>query len=339
MSSSISSITIGPRQSNFELLRILAMFLVLVFHADFWSLGDLTKEDYISNPINAWTRTIIGSFSVICVNVFVLISGYFGIKPSLKGICSYIFQWLFFYIGTFLIMIALGKVSWDYKTLFACFGISNYNWFIKAYLALYIISPILNSFIEHSNRKVIKITLIAFFIFQTIYGWTAASPWVYQGYSAFSFIGLYILARYIKHFGLKRHFWMWLYVVSIIANIPFLAFQMYYNIGPGVHSYVNPLVISGAVGLLGIFSTLRIPVIKQINFIAKSSFAVFLFHHAPAIGKPFFKPLILTLYNDYSGITCILSIAGTLILIFILSIILDQPRKYIWNRVISKLFQ
>ncbi len=34
--SEINSITIGPRQSNFELLRILAMFLVIVIHVDFF---------------------------------------------------------------------------------------------------------------------------------------------------------------------------------------------------------------------------------------------------------------------------------------------------------------
>ena len=29
----------GVRESNFELLRLVAMFLVMVVHADFWSLG------------------------------------------------------------------------------------------------------------------------------------------------------------------------------------------------------------------------------------------------------------------------------------------------------------
>lgn len=40
----ITSITAGPRQSNFELLRILAMFLVLVVHSDFWSIGAFCRR-------------------------------------------------------------------------------------------------------------------------------------------------------------------------------------------------------------------------------------------------------------------------------------------------------
>ena len=38
------------RDSNFELLRIVAMLLVLLVHANYFSLGDVTRDEIISTP-------------------------------------------------------------------------------------------------------------------------------------------------------------------------------------------------------------------------------------------------------------------------------------------------
>lgn len=44
------------RLSNFELLRIIAMFLVLVVHADFFALGAPNREDVITEPLSSFGR-------------------------------------------------------------------------------------------------------------------------------------------------------------------------------------------------------------------------------------------------------------------------------------------
>lgn len=41
---------IEERQSNIELLRIISMFLILLVHADFYSLGEPSYIDIISEP-------------------------------------------------------------------------------------------------------------------------------------------------------------------------------------------------------------------------------------------------------------------------------------------------
>lgn len=334
----ISSITSGPRQSNFELLRIVAMFLVLVFHATFWCLGDLSKVDLYNCPTSSWTRISIGAISVICVNVFVLISGWFGIRPTIKGLCNFIFQCLYFYIGTFIVMVSIGALPFKVGTLAACFGISHINWFVRAYIALYIISPLLNSFVEKANPKLFRRFLISFFIFQTVYGWSGSAQFIEQGYSTFSFIGLYLLARYISIYRPRYcDGGDILFIISILLTIPLIAFQIFMEIGPGVHSYVNPLVITSAMGLVMWISKIKIKTNRIINSIAKSAFAVFLFHHAPAIGQSIFKPLIRSIYDDAYGLKCVLAIFAILTAIFIFSIILDIPRRYIWKKL-SRLF-
>jgi len=190
-----------PRQSNFELLRIIAMFLVLVVHADFWSLSGPTSLEFQTNPLNAFTRALIESASIVCVNVFVLISGWFGIKPSLKGFLNFVFQCLFFLVGIYVFMLISGQAHLSIKGLAGCLCLTSANWFIRAYVALYLLSPVLNTFVKNCLRRNYELLLISFFVFQTIYGWSGAAQFIEQGYSAFSFIGLYLLARYIRIYG------------------------------------------------------------------------------------------------------------------------------------------
>lgn len=96
------------RESNIELLRLLAMFLVLIVHADFFSLEIPTPKDTITTPTNAFIRLFFESSSIVCVNVFVLISGWFGIKPNTKSFCNFVFQCLFFLIGIYIILLICG---------------------------------------------------------------------------------------------------------------------------------------------------------------------------------------------------------------------------------------
>ena len=69
-----NSVTIKEkvRDSNIELLRIIAMILVMVVHASFKSIGAPTLEDINSDSIGTFLRFLSESLSIICVNVFVL---------------------------------------------------------------------------------------------------------------------------------------------------------------------------------------------------------------------------------------------------------------------------
>lgn len=206
--SEINSITIGPRQSNFELLRILAMFLVIVIHADFLSTGLPSPEDYYADWLPVTTKVLFESISIVCVNVFILISGWFGIRPSFKSFSQFAFQCLFFYVGLYLLFLIKGDAELSIRGIAQCLCLTKEDdWFIKAYIGLYVISPVLNKFIETSGEKVFRNTLIAFYIFHTLYGCSSSARFIYHGYSAFSFIGLYLLAAYVRRYGIAFYKW------------------------------------------------------------------------------------------------------------------------------------
>lgn len=187
------------RESNFELLRIISMFMVLALHADFFAIGAPDVEAFHDTPLSASTRLLIEMMSIVSVNVFVMISGWFGIKPSLKGFANFLFQCLFFLIGIYAVGVLSGYVPLTAKGVASCLTISSgYNWFIRAYLGLYVLSPILNTFLERCTKRQLEGVLIAFYTFQTFYGFIGNVDFFCSGYSTFSFIGLYLLSRYLR---------------------------------------------------------------------------------------------------------------------------------------------
>lgn len=70
------------RQVNFELLRILCMYMIVIGHCLFH--GRVTaKLGY--GTVNYFLSYFIQSFSVVHVNCFVMIGGYFAIDRSFKS--------------------------------------------------------------------------------------------------------------------------------------------------------------------------------------------------------------------------------------------------------------
>lgn len=199
----ITSITRGPRQTNVELLRILAMLMVMIGHANFWSQGTISSGEMQMDFVGGATRCFLEAWTVVAVDIFVMISGWFGIRASWRGLSSFLFQCGFFFFGTASVMILLGQATLSPGLLLGCV---TGSWFVLSYTALYILSPVLNAFIRTASRRQMEWVLVLFFIFQTAYGTWDTVPYINGGYSVFSFIGLYLLSSYLKTYvsGLYR---------------------------------------------------------------------------------------------------------------------------------------
>lgn len=87
------------RQSNYELLRIVAMFMVMMLHVNFLALGKPTMDEANSATIPTFVRIMFEVMSVGCVDLFVLISGWFGIKANRKSLLAFVFQVVFICYG------------------------------------------------------------------------------------------------------------------------------------------------------------------------------------------------------------------------------------------------
>lgn len=338
----LSSITRGPRQSNFELLRIVAMLLVLVVHTNYFTLGEPSVSDLTQSPLPSLSIIFFQSLSIICVNVFILISGWFQIRPTLKGGISFIFQCLWMSVIVMAGAYFLGAFEYDnIKELLILLSrelLFNYNgfWFIKAYLVLYIFSPVLNTFLGCADKRTITITLLCFFILQSIW-----SPLLHfrtgffnYGYSPLSFMGLYLLAntvrRFYSNYTMKQACALFFAPLFLLFAIATASCWFDISLPYEIFAYSDPLVICESLGLTMIFARLKIAPNKFINWIAASAFAVYLFHINPLV-IPVYQDILRKLYNHTSGVMTIAVIFGFILIVFVAAVLLDQPRRAIWR--------
>lgn len=332
------------RQSNIELLRIIAMLQVLLIHANFGSLGSPTALEMCCNTVDSLFRIVFQTISVCFVDVFILISGWFGIRLSWNGLWKFIFQWLFFTIGLYITSLLLFNDWISIERIKNCFS----NWFVLSYLLLYIISPVLNHFTEHASKNEFKIVLFLFFLYQTVLGWmfTGLLSFIDDGYSPISFCGLYLLARYCRLYtptfisGSAKRDLKYIFLLIVfnvfIFSLPLILFG---SIGGGKFlSYISPTTIVMALFVLIFFSKLTITN-KAVNWLAASCFAVFLIHTEPHV-MPYYKELFISFHQIELTDIPILNVfvfwcitLFTVLMIFVISVLLDQIRIIAWNLI------
>ncbi|MBQ0114709.1 MAG: acyltransferase [Bacteroidales bacterium] len=326
------------RESNMELLRIIAMILVMVVHANFRALPVPTAAGIALDPVSKFLMFFTEAVSVIAVNLFVLLSGWFGIRPRGRRLGELLFQVLFFGLFAIGVCAVLEPALLRDRVLSRLFMLGDGDyWFIKAYVGLYILAPVLNAFVEKATKQQFKVLLIAFFTFQCIYGWLfEATRWIVSGYSLTSFIGLYLLARYIRLYPCRL--WQlnkWADAAIYAAYVVVLTVVMFIikkNGGRGgvLYFYTCPLLIVGAVHFMLFFTKLPSFSSKVINWIAISAFSIYLTQSSSFIAC-FYDKAILGWFNTEPRGTFILYTAGLIIAVFVASILVDKVRIVLWN--------
>lgn len=329
------------RDSNMELFRCFAMFLVLIVHADFFSLGTPETYEIDSAPLATFTRLLFQALSIGCVDMFVLLSGWYGIRPKAKSFCGFIFQCAFFLFGIYTICLIFHLSDLNMHGIKGCLLLLKWNWFVRAYILLYILSPMVNAYVDTSSERQHRMMLIYFFLFQTIFSWMFnASIFFERGYSTISFIGLYLLARYFAKYKpsisvLDKKVYFMVYIISslLIALLFFISKKYGINtLGTKLFYYNNPLVVISAFSLLLFFSKLKIRS-KMVNWLGASSFAIFLLHTNPNLCKQYFIPTVRFIYTSHDGILCLLNILVFLLFLSIIAILFDQLRIVLWKKV------
>lgn len=323
------------RDSRFELLRIVAMFMVLVLHANFLVLHFPGTKVLHAYTLQAMTRISFEMLSLVAVNLFVMISGWWGIRPSLGGFAKFLFQSIFIISFMYGVGIATGKADFNIAGIRECVFFTQ-GWFVVTYAALYLLAPVLNSYVATVSGKSFKQLLIAFFAFQTIYGWMAPETNnISFGYSVFSFAGLYLLARYMRLYG--QHllcYGKWLWLGSLISSILLYAIPVWYGtrcLDYMVMAYSSPTTILGALGLLMMCANSRPWHSRGVNKIAASCFSVYLCHRCNLWTKIAYGNYAVQIYREHSGLNYLAIIALYMLAVFAVSILIDQLRKICWQ--------
>ena len=328
---------VKQRLSNIEFLRLLAMLYVLIVHADFSTFGAPTMEELAARPVCVFVQYWFECFAICCVDVFVLISGWFGIRFSLNKLWAFLFQVVFYSLGLFLLAVAVtphkALTLEGLKSIFLFNG-SDY-WFIKAYLILMVLAPMLNAFCDYASRREFKTILIVYFAILMVYGWLepASVHFTMNGCTALSFVGLYLLGRYLKMYRPKltnynRRIYAVVYVVACLVMffmcLLFLSQGVRVTLDSRLLNYGSPLVILSAVALLLFFSKWTFGN-KMINQVAKSCLAVYLIHCNYFV-FPIYKDMTLKAHQLGWGVVVLFVLA-----VFVLAIMVDRLRIVMWN--------
>lgn len=327
------------RLSNFELLRIVCMLMICLLHAHTFVSGNPTKTEIENSPLASSFRVFIYYLTIVSVDVFVLISGWFGIRFSLKKLSSLLFQVLFF-------VVVGGIICFDQLQHLAIGGIlgalvmgNSEYWFIKVYLLLMLFIPIINSYIENNSKKQLEFVLLGGFAFLFFYGWMFpdSTDWILHGYSFPCFVYLYILGRYLRLYPnrltlCKCHNYMFIYLGLGMISTFFELFLIMRNIDikGRQHFYFSPIIISMSVALLLMFSKIKIQN-KFINWISISSLSVYLFHSHFLFFEKIYQPVILNLWIKNSYLIYVIKLFLFCIFIFIISVLLDKIRISLFN--------
>lgn len=333
---------VKQRLSNIEFLRLLAMLYVLIVHADFSTFGAPTMEGLAVRPVGVFVQYWFECFAICCVDVFVLISGWFGIRFSLNKLWAFLFQVVFYSLGLFLLAVAVtphkALTLEGLKSIFLFNG-SDY-WFIKAYLILMVLAPMLNAFCDYASRRELRTILIAYFIILMIYGWLepASVHFTMNGCTALSFVGLYLLGRYLKMYRPKltnynRRIYAVVYVVACLVMffmcLLFLSQGVRATLDSRLLNYGSPLVILSAVALLLFFSKWTFAN-KVVNQAAKSCLAVYLIHCNYFV-FPIYKDMTLKAHQLGWGVVVLFVLA-----VFVLAIMVDRLRIVMWDVISNK---
>lgn len=244
-----------------------------------------------ADAVQTMLNVELSAIAFVCVNCFVLISGYWGIKWRLKSFCNLIFQILFWGFVCFVVASLLGSYQQGLAWFISHELLSvTDRWFISAYLILYLVAPLLNSFVEQHSPRDLGKYLLLFYLFSTVWGYLLRASDFNAGMSAISLIGIYLTGVYLRRTDLKifqlsakTDFLIYMTIGFVLTASTCLLMSM--GISKNLLGYLNPLVIVEAIYLFLFFKRLNIKSNRIINFVAASAFAVYLFHtHACIYG-------------------------------------------------------
>lgn len=292
------------RNTGLDLLRILAIFMVVTLHV-VGQGGMLSSATHFS--LNESILRIIEIVCLVCNNLYALITGYLYVNSKYK-ISKIVQLWLrvFFYsagITLFFYIFMHYDVSIKelVKALFPT--LAGTFWYFSTYFVLFIFIPFINEMIHHLSKKQYKNLLFISISFLSI-AWVgrifdADAFTINNGFSPLWIIIMYMIGAYISlykddfiKYKSKNH--LLLYIVSIlttfILNCLLVLFKkkLFNQYGGGYFliTSINPLIIFASIQLFLFFSKLKIT--KGNKLIAKVSslaFGVYLIHEQPIMRK------------------------------------------------------
>ena len=283
------------RNSNIELLRIIAMFLIVWHHCGY------VNSDVLGDSLTYNTTIIKISYFLgkMGVNIFFLISGYFLCKGKFnkKKLFSIVATTEFYGLIVVLISIFCDKINLGNSYIFYFPIVSSMFWFATDYIIIYLLSPYFNILIENLSKEKFKKFLITVLIIWCIipntFGIIGGTIGQIFEFTQLGWgIILYFLGAYFNKHGIKflkklRNNIIILigsFILIILEIVLFTLFKeplkeiQLVDMNHYINNANNIILLIPAVALFNIFINMKYRTNAYINLIASAMFGVYLLH-------------------------------------------------------------
>lgn len=298
------------RDIRFEWLRIVAMLMIIILH--YLSKGgflvDMTEKTMVPSGYMAW---FLEAFCLVSVNVYVLISGYFGNTAtfSIKKVVTLWLQVVGYSVIISIVAIGFGIIPIKDITLYQVINmvfpiVTEHYWFATAYMILMLLMPFLNLGIEQLEKKNLQWIILALLCYGSIMKSILPMhlPWDKLGFDALWFVVLYLTGAYlskykIEFFGKAEKisvksrkivalvFYIigafGIFLVACILRILYLKTGKLADFITYTYSYNHILTYISSIGLfcfVSCFKEKMVPVDSLIIKVSKATFGVYLLH-------------------------------------------------------------
>ena len=335
------------RQSNFEVLRVLAMFLVVLFHYH-WNSNVATAQP--GSPVG-WCNWLFSQSAFVlsscAVDTFLLISGYFLIDKDFnwKRMIRLWVQTAFYTAGIWLLAYFLTPGQASLKNVLD--GLhpigSVSSLFVTGYFGMVLLAPFLSKAVISLTKQQYKLFLyvLVFVSCMFVGGFPYGNVFGYnRGYGMFWYITLFFVAGYIRRFdvdlgkrGNRLLFWsvfgcvvLWCAGKGLVKH--FVQGAPLVMESPAYNGFASVL----AVALFLLFKGVKFKdsaIVRGIVWMAPFTFGVYLIHDHPWV-----RNFIWSRLPEWCGLDSLLYIPAILIfamLVFVICMGIDFLR--------AKLFQ
>lgn len=291
------------RDSNIELLRIIAMLLIIIHHIV------IHTNIYLYIGENHFASLVLLTGGKIAVIIYILIMGYYS-KKSKFNISRPINIIIKVVVYSILFMIIFNKNNF--------LNIKEYKqyWFINTWLILFMLEPIIKICEREIPTKIQKMIFmwITIFFLVPIRRISDIEAFIY-----IYLCGRHILPKFVKIFDKQ--------ILNIFAIIVLYLALIAFNLGLRPYTTIIPLVTSMIIFTL--FANLKIKS-NIINEIAKHTIGVYLIHDNQYVRNRIIAKK-LNIVNIFYTQYFLIGTIGISIIIFIICTILD----YIVSKIIE----
>ncbi len=369
---------ICARNSNFELMRIVSMFFIIIYHIIF-RIGSIYS--YQMSTITYMFLKFLIAIVLVHVNSFIILTGYFQCEKRMKVTKIFsINNAVWFYQIAFLTLALLLSHYLNIKLAYPITELDIFKsiipldyglyWYIGNYLVLYILSPILNKIVNSCNKKELQWIIIIMMILFSIIPTLTLDGVIYtnQGHSIANFILLYFIGAYLKIYPIHKNdilkkvsitarktiYILVFFTSSLLSLLCFSMSEQLSNPNNGeivnhissiffnfYNSFGSPILIMQTVSYFLFFSTITFKN-KLINKISRYTLGIYLIHENVYVRDNLYG--LLRCFNvERFQSKQVLMIFIIAIIIFIVCALIEMMRqlifKFIYNRKISHKFR